>query len=58
MDERAWGVRLASGDAAAFAELYDACADRLYGFLRTSLGDPTDAADVMQETFARVVRSQ
>lgn len=58
MDERSLGIRLAGGEPAAFAELYDACADRLFGFLRATLGDPNDAADVMQETFARVVRSR
>ena len=43
------------GDEAAFAELYDACADRLFGFLVRRLGCMHQAADVMQATFLRAV---
>lgn len=48
--------RLARGDSAAFAELYDACADRLHPYLVALLGSPADADDVVQETFVRLVR--
>lgn len=58
MDDDAWRTRLALGEQSAFVELYDACADQLFAFLRATLGNSTDAADVMQETFARVVRSR
>ncbi len=50
--------RLARGEPAAFAELYDACADRLHYFLVMHLGSPADAEDVVQETFARLARSR
>jgi RNA polymerase sigma-70 factor, ECF subfamily len=48
-------ARLARGDEAAFAELYDACADRLHGYLIARLGSRDRAADVVQETFLRAV---
>lgn len=50
--------RLARGEPAAFAELYDACADRLYGWLLLHLRSAADAEDVLQETFVRVARSR
>ena len=51
------GERLARGDQAAFAELYDACADRLHHYLAVRLGSP-DADDVLQETFVRLARTR
>jgi RNA polymerase sigma-70 factor (ECF subfamily) len=51
-------ARLAEGDEAAFAELYDQCADRLYRFLVVRLGSPENAADVLQEVFLRAVKSR
>ena len=51
-------ARLAEGDEAAFAELYDQCADRLYRFLVARLGSPENAADVLQEVFLRAVKSR
>jgi RNA polymerase sigma-70 factor (ECF subfamily) len=48
--------RLARGDQAAFAELYDACADRLHHYLVVRLGSREDADDVLQETFVRLAR--
>src|SRR5262245_58474534 len=56
MDELA--ERLARGEAAAFAELYDACADRLHHYLTVRLGSRDEADDVLQETFVRLVRSR
>jgi RNA polymerase sigma-70 factor (ECF subfamily) len=54
MDEL--GERLAQGDPAAFAALYDACADRLHHYLVVRLGSRDDADDVLQETFLRLAR--
>jgi RNA polymerase sigma-70 factor (ECF subfamily) len=56
MDERA--RRLARGDPSAFAELYDACADRLHHYLVMRLGSRSDADDVLQETFVRLARTR
>jgi DNA-directed RNA polymerase specialized sigma24 family protein len=50
--------RLARGEAAAFAEFYDACADRLRHYLVVRLGSHTDADDVLQETFVRLARAR
>ncbi|MGC8638739.1 MAG: RNA polymerase sigma factor [Isosphaeraceae bacterium] len=50
--------RLARGDRAAFAELYDACAARAHHYLVARLGSRTDADDVLQETFVRLARDR
>ena len=50
--------RLARGVHAAFAELYDVCADRVHHYLVVRLGSRTDADDVLQETFLRLVRQR
>jgi RNA polymerase sigma-70 factor (ECF subfamily) len=51
-------ARLARGDQAAFAELYDACADRLHGYLSARLGSRDAASDVLQSAFLRAVKSR
>ena len=51
-------ARLARGDQAAFAELYDACADRLHGYLAARLGSRDAASDVLQNAFLRAVKSR
>ena len=51
-----FGKRLAQGDHAAFAELYDAYADRIYHYLMVFLGSKEDAEDALQETFIRLAR--
>jgi RNA polymerase sigma-70 factor (ECF subfamily) len=48
--------RLAEGDQSAFAELYDAYADRLHHYLLVRLGSRDDADDALQETFLRLSR--
>ncbi len=55
--ERDLRSRLAVGDSAAFAELYDLCADRVHHFLVVLLGSRSDADDALQETFLRVARA-
>jgi RNA polymerase sigma-70 factor, ECF subfamily len=52
------GERLARGDPAAFAELYDACADRVYHYLVMRLESRADADDVLQETFVCLARAR
>jgi RNA polymerase sigma-70 factor, ECF subfamily len=51
-------VRLARGEEAAFAELYDASADRLHHYLTARLGSRDAASDVLQSAFLRVVKSR
>jgi RNA polymerase sigma-70 factor, ECF subfamily len=51
-------ARLARGEPAAFAELYDACADRVGHYLMVRLGSWADAEDVLQETFLQLARSR
>jgi RNA polymerase sigma-70 factor, ECF subfamily len=51
-------ARLARGEPSAFAELYDACADRVGHYLLLRLGSWADAEDVLQETFLQLARSR
>jgi RNA polymerase sigma-70 factor (ECF subfamily) len=51
-------ARPARGEEAAFAELYDACADRLHAYLTARLRCRDRAADVVQETFLRAVAAR
>jgi RNA polymerase sigma-70 factor, ECF subfamily len=51
-------ARLARGEPSAFAELYDACADRVGHYLLVRLGSWADAEDVLQETFLQLARSR
>jgi RNA polymerase sigma-70 factor, ECF subfamily len=51
-------TRLARGEESAFAELYDACADRLHAFLLSRLGDSDSTADVLQTAFVQAVQNR
>jgi RNA polymerase sigma-70 factor (ECF subfamily) len=57
-DEHELAARLARGDELAFAELYDACADRLHHYLVVRVGCRETAADVLQSAFLRAVKSR
>src|SRR5262245_59278349 len=46
--------RYSTGDDAAFAELYDAIAPRLLGFLRAATRDEFATEDLMQQTFLQI----
>ena len=50
--------RLARGEDSAFAVLYGACADQLYRYAAARLGSTDVAADVVQTTFLRAVKSR
>lgn len=50
--------RYARGDDAAFAELYDALAPRLYAFLLRQTRDPGKAEDVVQQTMLQIHRAR
>lgn len=47
-------ARIARGDGAALAELYDRLAPMLLALARRILGDPSEAEEVVQETFLQV----
>lgn len=47
-------ARYARGDDAAFAEVYDALADRLHRFLRRLARNEATAEDLLQQTFLRM----
>jgi RNA polymerase sigma-70 factor (ECF subfamily) len=46
--------RYVAGDRSAFEDLYGALAPQLAAFLSRKLGNPTDVADIMQETMLRI----
>jgi RNA polymerase sigma-70 factor (ECF subfamily) len=46
--------RYASGDAAAFGELYDALAPKLFAFLVRKTGERARAEDLVQQTFLQM----
>jgi RNA polymerase sigma-70 factor (ECF subfamily) len=50
-------VRVASGDKAAFTELYDATAPRIYGLVKRLLVDPAQAEEVTQEIYLEIWQS-
>lgn len=47
---------LAAGDLEALADIYDACADDLFGLALWRTGSREDAADAVQEVFVRLGR--
>ena len=51
-------ARLARGDEAAFAELYDVCADRLHRYASARLSSREEASDAVQSAFLRSVKSR
>jgi RNA polymerase sigma-70 factor (ECF subfamily) len=52
------GKRLARGEPAAFAELYDLSNDRCHHYLSIYLGSRDAADEVLQETFVCLVRGR
>jgi RNA polymerase sigma-70 factor (ECF subfamily) len=50
--------RYSNGDSAAFAELYDAIAPRLLGFLRKATRDDVTTEDLVQQTFLQIHRAR
>ena len=50
--------RYSKGDEAAFAELYDAIAPRLLGFLRKATRDDVAAEDLIQQTLLQIHRQR
>ncbi|WP_307807392.1 ECF RNA polymerase sigma factor SigK [Naasia sp. SYSU D00948] len=56
-DTEALLTRVATGDRAAFADLYDATAARVLGLIRRILIDPAQSEEVAQEVFLEIWQS-
>lgn len=54
--ERRLSERLNSGDMAALEELYDRCATAIYRQALAVVSSPSDAEDVLQEVFLKLIR--
>ena len=50
-------ARVARGDAAAFAQLYDLMAPRVYGLIRRVLRNPAQSEEVTQEVMVEIWRT-
>ncbi len=55
--ERALVERARSGDAAAFAELYDSYLARVYRYCRGRVGQVADAEDLAEEVFVKALQA-
>ncbi|HEX6523888.1 MAG TPA: sigma-70 family RNA polymerase sigma factor, partial [Streptosporangiaceae bacterium] len=51
MDDREAVAAIVAGDQAGLADIYDRYAASLYGYCRSMLHEPADAADAVQDTF-------
>lgn len=51
-------TKLLAGELAAFDRLYERYERPLFGFVRSQLGDRTEAEDVLHETFLAVLRAR
>ena len=54
-DERACVMQAAAGDVEAVGLLYDAYIKRLYGFCLARVGNETDAEDLAEDVFVKVI---
>jgi RNA polymerase sigma-70 factor (ECF subfamily) len=54
-DERACVQRAAAGDVESVGRLYDAYIKRLYGFCLAKVGNETDAEDLAEDVFVKVI---
>ena len=54
-EERSLVDRARSGDQEALGALYDAYSDRLYRYCLTRVGDETDAEDLAEDVFLKVL---
>jgi len=50
--------RYAAGDDAAFTDVYDAVAPRLFSYLRRNVAEPTLAEDLLQKTMLQMHRAR
>jgi len=53
MDDRGIVPAIVTGDLSGLAAAYDEHAESLYGYCRWMLAEPEDAADAVENTFAR-----
>ena len=55
MDEKTLVAQAQAGDFAAFTELINRHKSKVYGLIRKLVGNPDDAADIVQDTFLKAI---
>ena len=55
MDEKTLVAQAQAGDFAAFTELLNRHQGKVYGLIRKLVGNPDDAADIVQDTFLKAI---
>jgi RNA polymerase sigma-70 factor (ECF subfamily) len=56
-DERSWVESARAGDPEAVAWLYESYFDRIYKYVYLRLGDPTEAEDLCEQVFVKMIES-
>jgi RNA polymerase sigma-70 factor (ECF subfamily) len=56
-DERSWVESARAGDPEAVGWLYENYFDRIYRYIYLRLGDPTEAEDVSEQVFLKMIES-
>ncbi len=56
-DERSWVERARTGDPEAVGWLYERYFDRLYKYIYLKVGDPTEAEDITEQVFLKMIEA-
>ncbi len=56
-DERSWVDKARAGDPEACGWLYECYFDRIYRYVYLKLGDPSDAEDIGEQVFLKMIES-
>lgn len=56
-DERSWVERARTGDPEAVGWLYERYFDRIYKYIYLKVGDPTDAEDLTEQVFLKMIEA-
>jgi RNA polymerase sigma-70 factor (ECF subfamily) len=57
VDERSWVDLARTGDPEAVGWLYEQYFDRIYRYIYLKIGDPTDAEDITEQVFVKMIEA-